>query len=330
MTSGEQSYVRHIQAALDTAIALADGVAGGNVADYIPELAHVDPSILNGAIRLSNGGTVTAGNALACRFTLQSVSKLVLLTALLEELGEEQVFQWVDVEPSGRSFAAIGDLEGYGPVPSNPLINAGAIALAAHIPGVVLEARLHWIHCWMSRIFGVELRYSEAVEHSEFTHGHRNRALAYMMRATGVITTDPEISLKLYYRYCAYEATVEQAARLPLLLANGGLDCTGERVISERTSNIVLAVMATCGLYNESGVHLVRTGMPAKTGVSGLIVAVATGRAGVAFHSPLLNDKGGSVRGHIALESISTQLGWNFAAPWGHAVPGSHLHKDDD
>jgi len=53
--------------------------------------------------------------------------------------------------------------------------------------------------------------------------------------------------------------------------------------------------------------------MPAKSGVSGVIVAVVPGTAGIAVSSPRLNEKGGSVRGHLMLRELSRQLGWHFA-----------------
>ena len=104
------------------------------------------------------------------------------------------------------------------------------------------------------------------------------------------------------------------ADRCLAILAHGGLrPGTNQRVLRKQTVAIVVAIMATCGMYNESGNYLVSTGMPAKSGVSGVIVAVVPGIAGVAVSSPRVNDKGGSVRGHMILRELSRQLGWHFA-----------------
>ena len=121
--------------------------------------------------------------------------------------------------------------------------------------------------------------------------------------------------LEMYFALCSLEASVVEAARLAAILAAGGIAPGGERVLSARTASTVVAIMATCGMYDESGAHLVATGLPAKSGVSGVIVAVAPGRAGIAVFSPRINQKGGSVRGHQMLSHLSAALGWHFALP---------------
>ncbi len=232
----------------------------------------------------------------------------------MEDFGAERVFSWINVEPSGLPFAAIGELDRFGPVPSNPLINAGAICLSARIPGNSDE-QLLWVKKWIKKLFSVDLVFSDAVYHSEFGSADRNRSLAYLMKSTGVLSGDVEEILKPYFSLCSYTANIREAAYLPMLLANGGVAPDGTRIISETTSNQVVSIMATCGLYNESGSHLVQIGIPAKNAISGLIVAVAVGRGGIAVFSPRLNNKGTSVRGHIVLREISKELDWHFAAP---------------
>ncbi len=310
--------IAHITQVLNKAIKVAQPHQEGSVANYIPELLHVDPEILSASICLIDGKTIADGNQLDFRFTLQSVSKLVLLIGMMEEFGFERVFSWINAEPSGQPFAAIGDLDRYGPVPSNPLINAGAIVLSGRIPGDTNE-QLAWVKRWVNKLFAADLVFSDAVYQSEFGSADRNRSLAYLMKSTGVLKGDVEEILKPYFSLCSYTATITQAAYLPMLLANGGVAPDGTRVISEDTSNQVVSIMATCGLYNESGMHLVQTGLPAKNAISGLIVAVAIGRGGVAAFSPRLNPKGTSVRGHIVISELARELDWHFAAP--RAVP---------
>ena len=324
-----QKYLQQITAALEKAVETSRGDDKGWVADYIPELTNVNTNYVSACIQLSDGEQLCSGDSPNYRFTLQSVSKLVLLTGLIEEFGPDRVFSWIKAEPSGQPFAAIGHLDRYGPVPSNPLINAGAICLSGRIPGNPQE-QLEWVENWTTRLFNGALTFSQAVYDSEFSSADRNRSLAYLMKSTGVITRDVEEVLVPYLTLCSYEVNIQQAAYLPMLLANGGLTPQGKRIISEQTSNRVVSIMATCGLYDESGSHLVHIGLPAKSGVSGLIVAVATGRGGVAVMSPLLNTKGTSIRGHFILSELSKALGWHFATPWGYARIDSMLHRNDD
>jgi glutaminase len=246
-------------------------------------------------------------------FTFQSSAKLLTLIGLLEERGPVEVFAIVGSEPSGDGFSSVARLETHGPKPANPLINSGAIALCGQLEGTV-ERRIAWLHKWSERLYGAAIPIDETVRASERLSADRNRAIAYFLKHGGVLQHDVSETLEVYFALCSLSGNVQQAAHLPAILAHGGLrPGTGERVLQKRTVAIVVSIMATCGMYNESGNYLMATGMPAKSGVSGVIVAVVPGIAGVAVSSPRLNEKGGSVRGHLILRELSRKLGWHFA-----------------
>ena len=296
---------------LDEAVKFAEPNGDGKVAEYIPELASVDDKITNIGIKAVQGDVYQAGNASDTVFTLQSAAKLIVLIGLLEEAGPQKVFSWVKTEPSGDDFASLARLDQFGPMPSNPLINAGAIALCSYLAGN-LDDHLRWLDQWAERLFGEKLNVNVTVCASERRTGDRNRSLTYLMLSTGVITGDANKILEIYFHLCSFEANIRQAAHLPMLLANLGKNEKGEQVISKQTAQAVVSIMATCGLYNESGAHLVKTGMPAKSAVSGLIVAVAPKQAGIAVYSPKVNKKGTSIRGAMMLEYVSQHLDWHF------------------
>jgi glutaminase len=300
--------------ALEHATAAARSCDDGAPATYIPELANVDPNLTSAAISLMDGHVVQAGDWAIHRFTLQSSAKVALLAALLEDLGEDAVFRVAGKEPSGSGFAGIARLETHGPMPANPLVNAGAIALCGLLEGN-LEDRLGWLEGWVERLYGVRLPVSQRVLASERRTGDRNRALAYLLRTNDVLRASVDDALEIYFTLCSYEASVDAVSRLAAVLANGGVaPGTGERLLSRRAASLVVALMATCGMYDESGAHLAETGLPAKSGVSGVILAVAPGRAGIAVASPRINHKGGSVRGHLILRQLAHDLGWHFAS----------------
>lgn len=284
----------------------------GGPATYIPELAQVPLELTSAAITTCSGNCLVAGDAAQHRFTMQSVAKVILLAGMLEEKGEQQVFSWIDAEPSGLPFSSAAQLDIFGPTPSNPLVNAGAIVLCSHLEGE-RPVRLSWLEQWAGKILGGRVNINPRVFYSELQTGDRNRALAYLMKSNGVIRGDITEILHTYFYLCSIETNVVQASRMAMLFANRGRDHNGTQILSERTVAIVTAIMATSGLYDESGMHLVRTGMPAKSGVSGLMVAVGLGHGGIAVASPRINSKGGSVRGHIMFEHISRELGWHFA-----------------
>jgi len=287
----------------------------GKTADYIPELANVNSDLTAIAVKALGKEVLAYSNFPLTPITLQSTGKLIPLIGLLEEFGEEQLFEWVKVEPSGDDFASITRLEQFGPKPSNPMLNAGAITLCSHIPGVV-EQQFGWLEQWVQKLFNQRLSINPLVFASEKRTGDRNRSLAYLLKSRNNLSTGITETLDLYFTLCSYEATLEQMLYLPSLLANGGVDFnSGEQIISAATCKITLAIMATCGLYDETGTHMVKTGMPAKSGVSGYTLAVVPGKAGIVVLSPKVNVKGNSVRGELMLEGLSRAMGWHFALP---------------
>lgn len=287
----------------------------GDTANYIPELANVNKDITAIAVAALQKKPLMYSNVALHPVTLQSTGKLVPLIGLLEEYGADQVLDWVKVEPSGDDFASITRLERFGPKPSNPMVNAGAITLCSHIPGVG-EQQFSWLEHWVQTLFNHRLTINHLIFASEKRTGDRNRALAYLLQSRHNLSKNVTETLDLYFALCSYEATLSQMLYLPTILANAGRDpWTQQQIISPTTCQITVAIMATCGLYDETGTHMVRTGMPAKSGVSGYTLAVVPGKAGVVVLSPRVNHKGNSIRGEIMLEALSKTMEWHFAMP---------------
>ncbi len=299
-----------LKKALEDSLPITDG----KVANYIPELANTSEEVTSAAIHTIEGELITAGKEedLQLKVTLQSVAKLVILIGLLEEAGPHKVFSWVRVEPSGDDFASVARLDQFGPLASNPMLNAGAITLCNYIPGHI-DQQLAWIERWIQLLFGQKLTMNLSVFASEKRTGDRNRSLAYLLKSNQIISQDVERVLENYFCLCSFEATVSQVAYLGYLLANGGQDFHGNQIFSENTAHQTMAIMATCGTYNESGTHFVRIGLPVKSGVSGFMVAVAPKKAGIATLSPRVNRRGNSLRGGYILETVAAQAGWHFA-----------------
>ena len=300
---------------LKTIVTDAEKNQAGDTANYIPELANVNKNITAIAVHALAEKPLMYSNFPLQQVTLQSTAKIIPLIGLLEERGKEQLLEWVKVEPSGDEFSSITRLEQFGPKPSNPMLNAGAITLCSHIPGDVAE-QFTWLDRWVKKLFNQPLTVNSLVFASEKRTGDRNRSLAYLLHNRHNLGGNVHDTLDLYFTLCSYEASLEQMLYLPTVLANAGNDpLTGKRVISLETCKITLAIMATCGLYNETGAHMVRTGMPAKSGVSGYTIAVVPGKAGIVTLSPRVNAKGNSIRGEIMLEALSNAMNWHFALP---------------
>lgn len=282
----------------------------GQVATYIPELGKANPQILGAALMDLEGNLIAAGDC-DYAFTIQSISKVLTLALVLIELGEEQVFGRVGKEPTGDPFNSIIKLETLRPArPLNPMINAGAIAVASLIPGRNVDERFQKVIRLIQSLTGKEVTYDHDVYLSEKATGHRNRALAYFMLNEGVIEGDIEEVLDLYFRQCSIRLTVVELARIGAVLANAGrCIATGQELIPGRIARIIKTFMVTCGMYNSSGEFAINVGVPSKSGVGGGILAAAPGKMGIGVVGPALDDKGNSVGGIRVLEAVSHELG---------------------
>ena len=287
---------------------MADEAERGAVADYIPELAKVDPGQFALAVALPSGQVISAGDA-ATPFSIQSVSKVFTLAIALGRLGDS-LWNRVGREPSGLAFNSILQLESEAGIPRNPFVNAGAIVvtdaiLAGHAPKVVLAELLAFIRAAAG---DEDIHINKAVARSEQATAHRNIALAEFMAAHGNLRNPSALTIGTYVHQCAVEMTTAQLARAGRFLV-GAPGCP--RLVSPARARRINALMMTCGHYNGSGEFAYRVGLPGKSGVGGGILAIAPGRASIAVWSPGLNAQGNSRLGTLALERLVRATGWS-------------------
>jgi glutaminase len=299
-------------------------LADGSVADYIPELASVPPDGFGICIATPDGFVYEVGDS-RIPFTIQSISKPLTYGLALEAHGEGAVLAKIGVEPSGDAFNAIS-LQPQTGAPRNPLINAGAIAACGLVPGHTVAQKTARIRDVFSRYAGRTLDLDERVYASESETGHRNRAIGWMLRNFSILPEDPTPTLETYFRQCAIRVTCRDLALIGATLANGGVNpVTGVRAIAEEYVDNVLSVMATCGMYDFSGEWLYRTGLPAKSGVGGGILAVQPGRIGIGVYSPRLDAQGNSVRGIAVCRELAADLGLHLFDASHRAPPALRL-----
>lgn len=286
----------------------------GAPASYIPELATVEPDRVAFAVVGPKGIVRSVGDD-RVEFTIQSISKPFVLALVLSRLGLDAVMERVGTEPSGEPFNAIS-LEEHSGRPANPMVNAGAIATTGLVEGADVEERTQRILETLSAFAGRELRIDESVYRSESTTGDRNRALGHLMRSYGIIDGAVDIAVETYFRQCSILVTVGDLAVMASTLAFGGVNpVTGARVVEERVARDVLSIMSSCGMYDFSGEWLLRVGLPAKSGVSGGVLAVAPSQFGVAAFSPRLDRHGNSVRGQAIVTTMSERMGMHLLEP---------------
>lgn len=282
--------------------------AEGHLPDYIPELAKADPGGFGIAMTHASGETVSVGDA-NTPFTIQSVSKALTLAMLLDLVGRQETFRYVGVEPSGDPFNAIM-LHPRTNRPFNPMVNAGAIAVAGRLRETLGPAAFPLIQSRLGEAAGRELRVDEAVFVSERETGHRNRAIGHLLRAAGIFTAPVDEVLDIYFRQCSLLVTAADLAVIGATLANIGTNPVTRRdVFGIDAVRETLSVMFTCGMYDGAGDWACRVGLPAKSGVGGGIMAVVNRQLGIGVFSPLLDSAGNSVRGQLCCAGLAEELG---------------------
>ena len=287
----------------------------GKNADYIPALAKVDSNIYGIALVTPDGKVYTAGDVKS-EVSIQSISKVFTMAKVIEEQGPDAIVKRIGVDATGMRFNSIVAVEFaqkvLGGPEINPLVNPGAITATSMVKGATRDAIWKSILDFHSDFAGRPLTVNQDVFKSESDTNQRNQAIGYLMYAYEFIKSEPLRAVDVYTEQCSISVNARDLATMAATLANGGKNpVTGKQVMKVENVPEVLAVMATAGLYDDSGKWLYRTGLPGKSGVGGGIIAVSPGKFGIAVVSPPLDDAGNSVRAQKAITDISNALGGN-------------------
>ena len=306
-----------IQKAVDAAYTKYKGLQEGKNADYIPALARVDPSLFGIAVITADGKVYSAGD-LKTEVSIQSISKVFTAARVIQELGLDSIAQQIGVDATGARFNSITAVEvvrtvaGSGAPEMNPLVNAGAISATSMVQGLTKDEIWTKIVTTYNDFAGRPLTVLQDVYKSESDTNQRNQAIGALMLAYGYIKANWQQAVDLYTRQCSIGVNAKDLATMAATLAFGGKNpVTGIQVMDPDKVPGILAIMATAGLYDDSGKWLYRTGLPAKSGVGGGIIAVSPGKFGIAVVSPPLDDAGNSVKAQKAIADISNALGGN-------------------
>lgn len=301
----------NIEKAISEAYAKYKGLQEGANADYIPALAKVDSNIYGIAVVTADGKVYSLGD-IKSEVSIQSISKVFTMALVMDESGPDAILDNVGVDATGQVFNSIVAVEQYKGAEMNALVNPGAITATSMVKGASYKEIWNKISGKYDEFAGRKLSVLNDVYESEAATNQRNRAIASLMSAYGHITTDPLQATDIYTKQCSVGVNAKDLAMMAATLANGGKNpVSGKQVIKADNVPEVLAVMSTAGLYDDSGKWLYRTGLPAKSGVGGGIIAVSPGKFGIAVISPPLDKAGNSVRAQKAIEYISNALGGN-------------------
>lgn len=280
-------------------------IGQGHIPNYIPPLAAVPADKFGMALQTTNGEVFAIGDADE-RFSIQSISKLFSLTLALR-LSGASIWERVGREPSGTPFNSLVQLEYEKGIPRNPFINAGALVIADIILSHTDNAMEDYLS-FLRQLTGVDSSlFSETIFQAESISGHRNRALANLLKDFGNLQHSVDEVLEFYFAQCAVMMNCKELALACLYLARQGASSNSGKVVGLRHAKRINAVMLTCGTYDAAGDFAYRVGLPGKSGVGGGIVAVVPGNMTLCVWSPALNSAGNSYVGTKALELFTTK-----------------------
>lgn len=261
----------------------------------------MDPNLFGIALITTNGEVYTKGDV-STEVSIQFISKVFAMARVIQNSGTEIIAETMGVDATGQVFNSIVAIEQYHGAEMNARVNPGAITATSMVKGDKPEAVWETITNTYNDFAGRKLSVLEDVYESEAATNQRNQALAMLMYAYGCIKENPLQATDIYTRQCSVGVNTKD-------LANGGTNpVTGKKVVSNEHISEILAVMVTAGLYDDSGQWLYATGLPAKSGVGGGILAVSLGKFGIAVISPPLDAAGNSVRAQKAIAGISKNL----------------------
>jgi len=305
------STPEEIQTAMNAAYAKYKTLNEGKNADYIPALAKVDSNLFGIALVTVDGKPYSAGDVKS-EVSIQSISKVFTLANVIRESGAAAVRDTIGVDSTGQVFNSIQAIEQHKGKEMNPFVNPGAIATTSMVKGANADEIWGKIIRTYSDFAGRNLSVNEEVYKSEADTNQRNQAIAALMYAYGRIKDNPERATDIYTKQCSVNVNARDLATMAATLANGGTNpVTGKQLLTPEQVASVLAVMSTAGLYDDSGQWLFATGLPAKSGVGGGLIAVSPGKFGIAAISPPLDAAGNSVRAQKAITDISNALHGN-------------------
>jgi glutaminase len=304
-----------INAAMDAAYAKYKDLKEGANADYIPALAKVDPKIYGIALVTVGGKLYTKGDV-ASEVSIQSISKVFTMARVIEDQGAAAIESNMGVDATGDVFNSIDAIEKNKGSEMNAMVNPGAITATSMVSGASYDEIWKKIIGTYDDFAGRELKVLDDVYKSEAATNQRNQAIGRLMYAYGHIKAEPDRATDIYTKQCSVGVNAKDLANMAATLANGGVNpVTRKKVMKAENVPEVLAVMATAGLYDDSGKWYYHTGLPAKSGVGGGVIAVSPGKFGIAVISPPLDKAGNSVRAQKAIRDISVALGGNPLSP---------------
>ncbi|AFL81650.1 L-glutaminase [Aequorivita sublithincola DSM 14238] len=277
----------------------------GEVANYIPELGNVSKDKFGIHLQLITGESHSVGDA-SEKFSIQSISKVLSLAKAFQLVGND-LWERVDVEPSGNPFNHLSLLELENGIPRNPLINSGAIVIADVLLSHLKNPKEDFLNFVKELTHDDSISYNNKIAESERITGFNNYAAANLLKAYGNLNNEVEDVLDFYFHQCSIMMDCKQLTNAFFVFANKGACLKNVQHLTASQVKRINAIMLTCGFYDEAGEFAFEVGLPGKSGVGGGIVALLPHCFTIATWAPALNPKGNPYLGMQALEQFTTR-----------------------
>ena len=302
-----------VKEALEMAYDRSKNETGGKNADYIPYLANVPSNLFGIAACLPDGEVIAVGDT-DYKFGIESVSKVPTAILAMNQHSGHEVLAKIGADATGLPFNSIIAILLENDHPSTPLVNAGAISACSMVEPVGnADAKWKAITGFIADLAGSPVEVIDELYKSETATNFNNKAIAWLLKNYGRIYDDPDLALDIYTRQCSLGVTARQLATIGATIAHGGVNpVTKKAVFKPELAPKIVSMMATVGFYEHTGDWLFTTGLPAKTGVGGGILAVVPGVMGVAAFAPPLDEAGNSVKAQKALAYVAGHLNLNI------------------
>ncbi len=313
--SGEGAVADRVRAQLRELYARHVGADTEGVVSYYPPEAEARRETFGLSGYHVSGARISLGDSQE-RFPLHSISKVFTYALALEDNGRAATLARIGVEPSGDPFNSISFDEA-NHRPHNPMVNAGALVATSLVRGADPAEKVGRL-LERLRVFSAnpDLDVDPAILEQQLRSNDRNLGVSYLMRALGMLEGDIEENIAVYLSVCSVTVSTDELALMGATLADGGTNpLTGQRAMPSEHVRDVISVMLTCGMYDAAGQWFYDVGIPAKSGVSGGILAAIPERIGIAVHSPGLDVHGNSARGVAVCRDLSTHFGLHMFTP---------------
>lgn len=280
-------------------------IKGAKNADYIPELKKVNPKLFAISIFTVDGKSYNVGDT-EKEVAIESASKVFSLALALQTFGINYLRKKIGTEQTSEKFNSISAIEKSLNHTQNSFENGGAMATTSLLYEKNQANFEKKIIDNMSRFAGRKLGYSQAIYKSEITHSDHNKAIAYLLNSYGRFYGDVLQTLDVYTKQCSVMVNSKDVAIMAATLANNGTNPkTGETILSKKFIPYILSHMVANGLYEFSETWMIEVGLPAKSGVGGVLLIVVPGVMGIGIISPPLDSHGNSAKGIIAASALS-------------------------